>query len=54
MSSGGGKPGQLSAFGHEMPCETTANRKVTVKPFDNTHPAGDVLWILVKPGNVVP
>ena len=25
LSSAGGKPGQFSAFGREMPCETTAH-----------------------------
>ena len=32
MSSGGGKPVQFSAFGQEIHCETSAIRKVTVKP----------------------
>ena len=30
--SGGGKPVQFLAFGQEKHCETTASRKVTIKP----------------------
>ena len=36
MSSGGGKQGQLSAFGREIPRETTPALKVTVKPLIHT------------------
>ena len=32
LSSSGGKPMQFSAFDREIQCETTATRKVKVKP----------------------
>ena len=37
LSSGGGKPVQFLAFGREIPCGTTATRKVTVKPSIHTN-----------------
>ena len=36
LSSSEGRPVQFSAFGQEIPYETTATRKVTVKPFIHT------------------
>ena len=45
LPGGGGKPVQLSALGQELPCETTATHKVTVKPLVHTT-AGTILIIV--------
>ena len=32
----------------------SARNKTFFAEFDHRHPAGDVLWVFVEPGNVVP
>ena len=46
LSSGGGEPVQFSAFGWEIPCETTTTQKVTIKPLIHTT-AGTILIIVL-------
>ena len=30
------------------------NEQTDRRPYERKHPAGDVLWVFVEPGNVVP